>query len=79
MLKAVMDRIIIRNEKEKSLLVFSGEQNVRNSGIVLDVGPFVKIVKPGDHVLFHRFDELPLPKDNMVVIREKSLLGIYRK
>ena len=50
-----------------------------NQGIVQSVGDKVTIAKIGDYVLFHRFDELPLPNDGLVVVRESSLLGKYDK
>lgn len=78
MLKAIADRIIIKLDEEKSSQFLQLNTNTTpNSGIVESVGANVSLVKVGNHVIFHHFDELPLPQKNMVVIREKSLLGIY--
>ena len=78
MLKAISDRIIVSlSESAKSSIIIPDEKTYCQEGIVCSVGPLVKAVKPGDHVVFHIFDELPLPRDTLAVIREKSLLGIY--
>lgn len=78
MLNAIMDRIIVRLDVVKPSAVFiSDQKTAQNRGVVISVGPLVSEVKPGDHIVFHQFDELPLPEDDMVVIREKSLLGKY--
>ncbi|MBR1841035.1 MAG: hypothetical protein IJ778_02785 [Alphaproteobacteria bacterium] len=79
MLKAVADRIIVKlDESAQSALIMPDvEFNTRNSGVVLSVGERVSLVSPGDHIVFHLFDELPLPDEGVVAIREKSLLGIY--
>lgn len=79
MLKAVADRIIVKLDPlmQSSLIIADSPVNVRNCGVVQSVGDRVKVVKPGNHIVFHLFDELPLPEDGLVVIREKSVLGIY--
>jgi len=78
MLQAIMDRIIVRlDEEEISPLILENDRYIRNKGVVQSVGDKVSQVKPGDRVVFHQFDELPLPEKGLVVIREKSLLGIY--
>ncbi|MCQ2734687.1 MAG: co-chaperone GroES [Alphaproteobacteria bacterium] len=79
MLKAVADRIIVKLDEtaQSALIMPNVEFNTRNSGVVLSVGEKVTLVNPGDHVVFHLFDELPLPDEGVVVIREKSLLGVY--
>lgn len=80
MLKAISDRIIIKPEKnEQSKILFNRQNEFVNSGIVISTGDKVKDVDIGDKILFHRFDELPLPDDGLMVIRQKSLLGIYEK
>lgn len=78
MLKAISDRIIVSlSESAKSSIIIPDEKMYCHEGIVCSVGPAVTIVKPGDRIVFHVFDELPLPQDKLAVIREKSLLGIY--
>ena len=78
MLQAIADRIIVNlDEIQDNSPILSNIQPIRNSGIVESIGDRVKSVKTGDHILFHQFDELPLPDKNRVIIRERSILGIY--
>ncbi|MEE6206620.1 MAG: hypothetical protein VZR95_01020 [Alphaproteobacteria bacterium] len=79
MLKAVADRIIVKLDPltPSALIMVDSPINIRNSGVVQSVGDKVKTVTTGDHIIFHLFDELPLPEDGLVVIRENSVLGIY--
>ena len=79
MLKAVADRIIVKLDEsvQSALIMPDTEFNTRNSGVVLSVGDRVSLVKSGDRIVFHLFDELPLPEEGMVAIREKSVLGVY--
>ena len=78
MLQAVTDRIIVNlSEDNPTALIYTNEPFVRNKGTVVSVGPRVSVVRPGDKIIFHRFDELPLPEKNQVVVRESSVLGIY--
>lgn len=79
MLKAVADRIIVKLDAstQSSLIISDSSVDVRNCGIVQSVGSQVTLVKPGNHIVFHLFDELPLPEEDLVVIREKSVLGVY--
>lgn len=81
MLKAIEDRLIIKPDKPlpNKLIIDNIENNYINQGIVQSIGDKVTWAKIGDYVVFHRFDELPLPKDNLVVVRENSLLGKYEK
>ncbi len=81
MLKAIEDRLIIKPDKPlpSGLIGIDVEKNIVNQGVVQSIGDKVSLVKIGDHVVFHRFDELPLPQDDLVVIREKSLLGKFSK
>ena len=80
MLRAVNDRIIVLLDKKiVSSLILSENTTVCNQGRVLDVGPNVKEVHIGDHVVFHQFDELELPREDWVVIRESSVLGTYEE
>lgn len=77
---AVSDRIFVRLEQEESksgLVFLSDEMRPRSIGVVESVGPLVTSVQIGDKVLFHAFDELPSYDENVVVIRENSLLGVY--
>ncbi len=78
--KAIMDRVIVRlcDENHKSTLV-SIEKPHKNVGVVLSVGEQVTAIKVGEEIIFHQFDELPLGQKNVVVIREKSILGIIGK
>ena len=78
MLQAIADRIIVHLDEVKDISpILSTCEPIRNSGIVESIGDKVKSVKKGEHILFHRFDELPLPEKNHVVIRERSVLGLY--
>ncbi len=78
MLKAIADRIIIKPEEKKSgAILINAEQKFTGVGVVQSVGERVRGVKEGDKVAFHRFDELPLEDEGLVVIRQKSLLGIW--
>lgn len=79
MFQAISDRIIVKlDETVQSSIIYSDEPvKMRNCGIVQSVGPLVSLVKPGDHIVFHLFDELPLPGNDLVAIRERSVLGIF--
>ena len=78
MLKAISDRIIVRlAEREKSKILLKEEKYYTDRGVVESVGERVSGIKVGDKVIFHLFDELPLPEDGLVVIRQKSLLGMW--
>lgn len=82
MVKAIEDRIFIKldDEEKPSGLILSDEiRNPRTTGVVVSVGPLVKAVKEGEHVLFHVFDELPTPDKNIVVVREMSILGVFEE
>ncbi len=79
MLKAIADRIIVQldSEAQSKVIRLATEAKIVNKGIVLSVGPLVSRIRVGDHIVFHQFDELTLPEENKVVIREKSVLAIY--
>lgn len=81
MVKAVMDRIFIRLEEEKTtkggIIMVESVDNPRTVGIVESVGEQVNAVKVGDRVLFHVFDELPTYDKDVVVVRENSILGVF--
>ncbi len=79
MYKAITDRLIIELDKIKisKIISFETEKNLTNQGTVKSVGDSVTQAKVGDKVVFHCFDELPLPSENLVIIREKSLLAKY--
>lgn len=81
MLKAIEDRLIILPDKPlpHKLIMDCQKNDYTNQGIVQSVGDKVTMAKIGDYVVFHRFDELPLPNDGLVVVRESSLLGKYDK
>lgn len=75
-----MDRVFLRlepkEEKQGSLIVLENYQQSRNIGTVLSIGENVKSVKVGEKVIFHDFDELESPESDVVVVRERSLLGV---
>jgi len=77
---AVMDRVFIRLDTKKQSpggLILTNDAGTRTIGIVESVGPAVTCVKPGDRVLFHCFDELPTYDEDVVVVRQNSILGIF--
>ena len=76
MYKAIMDRIIVCLNECPQTNVITPENRTRNRGKVIDVGERVHGVHKGDEIIFHVFDEMPLPKKDWVVVREKSVLGI---
>ncbi len=78
MLKPIKDRIVIRPDvlQNHSPILALDDDVCHNSGTVLSVGEDVVSVMPGNHVVFHQFDELELKEYGVVVIREKSLLCI---
>ena len=65
------------SEAQSKVIRLATEAKIVNKGIVLSVGPLVSRIRVGDHIVFHQFDELTLPEENKVVIREKSVLAIY--
>ena len=80
MVKAIEDRVFIKLdeiEQPQGLILRDDVRNPRNTGVVVSVGPLVKAVKEGEHVLFHVFDDLPTPDKDIVVVREMSILGVY--
>lgn len=77
MYRAIMDRVIVKLvDDENSAIILSTANKHKNRGIVLSVGESVHSVRIGDEIIFHRFDELPLAKNDIVAVREKSILGI---
>ena len=80
MYRAIMDRVIVQLSADKSSsAILNTEEKHRNRGVVLSVGESVHGVKVGDEIIFHRFDELPLAQKDIVVVREKSILGTVNK
>lgn len=80
MYQAITDRIIVQlSDYPQSSIIMSSAVLTHVHGTVLAVGNQVKDIKKGDEIIFHVFDELPLPEKNLVVIREKSVLGIIKK
>ncbi len=78
---AVMDRVFIRLEQETASpggLILTAAPGERTIGIVESVGPLVTCVRPGERVLFHAFDELPTYDESVVVVRQNSILGIFK-
>ena len=82
-MKPVGDKIFIRLKEDKKsslfLTPFTLQKNKANQGEVLAVGDLVQSVQKGDEVMFHPFDDLETPSQDIVVIREKSLLAILNK
>lgn len=75
-MQAIMDRVFIRPDEKKKGVIIIDDAEEAKSGVVVSVGDKVKSVKVGDHVIYFKWDDLPL-SDGMVALREKSLLGIY--
>ena len=78
MLRAISDRIIVKLDSpcESVIVQISAKPRFINQGTVVSIGPLVSRIKVGDKVIFHPFDELELPEENLVVIREKSVLAL---
>ncbi len=76
--QAVSDRLFIRLDAPKTgkIITINSYPN-RTIGTVESVGPLVRSAQVGDRVIFHVFDELPTYDENVVVIRENSLLGRF--
>ena len=82
MVKAIMDRVFIRLDAKPAttkggIFFTQNHEAERTIGTVISVGDGVKSVKAGDKVLFHVFDELPTFDENIVVVRQNSLLGVF--
>lgn len=79
MYKAIKDRLIIKPDvvKLSKIINIETKKMITNQGIVKSIGDTVTLAKVGDRVVFHCFDELPLPTEGLVVVREKSLLAKY--
>jgi len=82
-IQAIGDRVFIRLEADKTqagnkIIMVSDYPEERTFGEVVSVGEKVKSVKNGDRVFFHVFDELEGPEENMVVVRENSILGVIQ-
>lgn len=83
-LQAIMDRVIIRldevaTQTEGGVLLTDEVKKPQTIGTVESIGKDVKSIKRGDKVFFHIFDELPTPEAGVVIVREKSLLGIIQE
>ena len=79
-LQTIMDRVLIRLDENKNktaggILLTDDAIPTRTVGVVESVGEDVRSVNIGDKVLFKVFDELPALEDDLVVVRERSLLG----
>jgi len=82
LIRAIMDRVFVKLPAEKAttdggIILCDGFENQRTTGEVVSVGKDVKSVKVGDKVLFHVFDELPMPEKDIVALRENSILGVF--
>lgn len=77
MYKAITDRIIVKLDAAiENKANFYIQSECKNCGLVISVGDKVREIKVGDKIIFHQFDELPLPEKGLAVIREKSVLGV---
>lgn len=81
------DRVMIRSEKDSGERRSTGgivipatveQQNRLAWGEVCGVGHHVRIVKPGDRVLFHPSDqyEVEIQGENYLIMRERDLHAI---
>ena len=82
MIKAISDRVFIRREPDKEktsggIILADDYHRSRTVGWVESVGNAVTSVKQGDKVLFHIFDDLPSCDEDVVVVRESSILGVF--
>lgn len=82
MIKAISDRIFIRLDAKRDktaggIILNDDYHQSRTVGTVESVGSAVTSVKVGDRVLFHIWDELPTYDENVVVVRENSILGVF--
>lgn len=81
MIRAVTDRVFIKLPPQKEttdggIIISTDGPNKRTIGEIISVGDKVHSVKVGDRVFFHIFDDLPGPSENIVVVRENSILGV---
>lgn len=77
-MKPILDRVLIRPEEKKqgAIIVLEDDAEVK-AGTIMAVGEEVKSVRPGEKVCYFKWDDLPTPDSDMVVVREKCILGIY--
>ncbi len=79
--QAVGDRVFVRLTTEErnpaGILLPDSAERPRTTGVVESIGRDVRLVKVGDKILFHVFDELPSPDADVVVVRECSVLGVW--
>jgi len=82
-MKAVMDRVLIKladkEKQEGNVLLPENFEKTQTVGTVLSVGPDVHAVNVGEKVLFHAFDELPTIEQDVVAVRENSLLAVFQE
>ena len=79
MYKAIKDRIIVEPDKMPDSSIILLNETPCISGTVIDIGSAVTDVKIHDHIVFHCYDEIKLPIENRIILREKSVLGIIPK
>ena len=77
-MQAIMDRVFIKPDEKKHGVIMLEDDEETKSGVVVSVGDMVKSVNIGDHVIYFKWDDLPV-FDGIVAVREKSLLGIFEK
>jgi len=75
-MKAILDRVFIRPDEPKKRALIIEEKEETLSGVVISVGPEVKSIKEGEHVVYFKWDDLKAP-NGLVVVRERNLLGVY--
>ena len=77
-MKPILDRVLIKPEdrKQGAIIVLEDDAEVK-AGTIVAVGEDVKSVKPGEKVCYFKWDDLPTPDKEFVVVREKCILGIY--
>ena len=77
MYKAITDRIIVKLDiTTENKADFYIRPKYDNCGVVINIGDKVRGIKVGDKIIFHQFDELPLPEKGLAIVREKSVLGV---
>lgn len=79
-MQAIMDRVLVRVDKVNQttsggIVLIDDIKITQKSGVVESIGEDVRSVQKGDKVFFHAFDDLPTIDEDIVAVRERSLLG----